>query len=93
MPPIIDARRLWSQLMSKYGGSEDRSPKHPVILIPVPGYAPITIRQQHSSRGDLPLHIAKQTAENLGVTLQELKTMEQCSFDRAALGERLRRVS
>jgi len=93
MPPVFDARRLWIQLMRKYGGSEDRSPKHPVILIPVPGYAPILVRQQHSSRGDLPLHIAKQTAENLGVTLQELKAMEQCSFDRMDLAERLPRVS
>ncbi len=89
MAPVFDASKLWRKLNTTYGGTEDRTGKHPSIIFEVQDKAPVIVRQQHSSRGDLPDHIARQTAHNLGVTVRELKQIEVCTFGRQRLHERL----
>ena len=99
MTIVFDARELWRKLGTRYGGVEDTSKRHPCIVFEVLSpegleeAAPIVVRQQHSSRGDLPPFIARGTARNLGLSTEELKQVERCGFDRDLFQERLSSAS
>ena len=90
MGVVIDGPKLWRKLITTYGGREDRSGKHPVAVFDVPGRAPIKIRQQHSTDGDLPPFIVAQVKRDLGLhSPKEVKEVEQCTFGSANLQGRL----
>ena len=90
MAIVIHGPTLWRQLTTKYGGTEDRSGDHPVVSFDVPGRAPIKVRQQHSTDGDLPKHIMSQVKRDLGLNNpREVKQLEVCTFGKERLQQRL----
>jgi len=93
MAVTIDSGKLQGKLTGKYGAYTEAG-NHMRYYWDIDGKRCGGAKVSHGSKQkDLPDFVASSIARKLGVTRQELKVMESCSFDANILLQRLRVVS